>query len=200
MLFHAGKVRDMPLEEDLESKIREVQCGDGDAFEAVVRAYAIPIRAWIVARCPVGGDADDVVQRTFIQAFRKIGEYRHNTNFRAWLFAIARYELLAEHTKLRRLADYHSRYAPYVMAKELERQTEAAQSEELPRLQYLRECLSELGEHARQMVGWRYTDNLPLSEIAARTERTVGAIKKHLFNLRRKLYDCIQRKLTGEEL
>ena len=41
----------------LESDLRRVRDGDPAGFEAVVRAFEWPIRTWIVAHCPPGGDA-----------------------------------------------------------------------------------------------------------------------------------------------
>jgi len=106
---------------EIDRHIHRVRAGEADAFEPVVRAYEWPIRAFVISRCPPAGDADDVAQNTFITAFRRIGEYEPGTDFKAWMFAIARYELLAEQTRLRRKADYHSRYAPHALMAELER-------------------------------------------------------------------------------
>lgn len=33
-------------------------------------------------------DAEDLVQETFYKAFRALGQYQNNTNFRAWIFRI----------------------------------------------------------------------------------------------------------------
>ena len=41
------------------------------------------VRTWVVAHCAPGGDADDVAQRTFIEAFKSIAVYREGTDFRA---------------------------------------------------------------------------------------------------------------------
>lgn len=105
---------------------------------------------------------------------------------------------MAECTRLTRLADYHSRYVPHALSQELERR--AAQASDLlpQRLTYLRECLEELGKQPRRILDWRYADERPLAEIAELTERSIGAIKKHLFLLRRKLHACIERKQASE--
>lgn len=183
---------------DLNERLRQVQAGDVDAFADVVRVYQRPIRAWITSRCPPGGDADEVAQKTFVQAFKHIDEYCLGTDFRAWLFAIARCQLMAECTRLKRLADYHSRYVPHALSQELQRRAGQREDLELGRLKYLEECMNELDEHARRILGWRYAEERTLGEIAELTERSVGAIKKHLFVLRRKLHDCIERKLGSE--
>lgn len=188
----------MTKRSELDDCVRRVQRGDVEAFEGIVRAHQAEIRGWIVSRCPPLGDADEVAQKTFVEAFRRIGDYEPETNLRAWLFSIARFQLMSECTRLQRLADYHSRYVPHALSRELERRVVDATAEEQERLTFLEECLTGMESKARRLLDWRYRDERPLAEIAARTERSVGAIKKHLFSLRQKLHDCIQRKLAEE--
>ncbi len=185
---------------EVDDQIRKVQAGDLNAFAEIVRIYERPVRAWVVSRCLPGGDADEVAQKTFVQAFRRIDDYEIGTDFRAWLFAIARYQMMAECTRLKRLADYHTRYAPVALNREIERR--AAESDDDPNqlLIFLRRCLKELDPQPRQILDLRYAEELPLAEIAELTDRSVGAIKKHLFTLRLKLHECIQRKKAAEAL
>ncbi len=183
--------------QDLEAQIRRVREGDPAGFESIVRAFEWPLRTWVLAHCPPGGDADDVAQRAFIEAFKRIGEYAAGTDFRAWLFTIARYQLMAEATRLRRTADYHRRYAPIALAEELERRA-AADAVPSERLDRLRDCVSGLNPQAREILGQRYREELPLEEISRRSGRSVGALKKYLFTLRARLHDCIARKTATE--
>ncbi|RMF37391.1 MAG: sigma-70 family RNA polymerase sigma factor [Planctomycetota bacterium] len=182
----------------LDEQIEQVQAGNLDAFAEIVRLYERPIRAWLVSRCPPGGDADEVAQKTFVQAFKRIDDFAIGTDFRAWLFTIARYQLMAECTRLQRMADYHSRYAPHALNQELERRAAGDSDAQNPLLGHLRSCLEEMGEKPRQILNWRYGEEKPLAEIAELTNRSVGAIKKHLFQLRKALYECIQRKQATE--
>src|SRR5438132_12235889 len=95
--------------------IRRALQGDLAAFEDIVRRFEGPVRGWVAAHCPPGGDCDEVAQKTFIAAFTRLGEFKEGTSFSAWLFTIARYQLMTEATRLRRLADYHTRYAPELL-------------------------------------------------------------------------------------
>ena len=183
---------------ELDEQLKQVQEGNLDAFAEIVRLHERPIRAWLVSRCPPGGDADEVAQKTFVQAFKGIDDYEIGTDFRAWLFTIAKYQLMAECTRLQRTADYHSRYAPHALRQELERRAADTPDVQDKMLGYLRNCLNEVGENPRQILDWRYGEERPLAEIAELTNRSVGAIKKHLFQLRRTLHDCIQRKRASE--
>jgi len=189
----------MGAPDHLEAAIRRVRDGDPAGFEAVVRAFEWPVRTWIVAHCPPGGDPDDVAQRTFIEAFKKIAGYTAGTDFRAWLFAIARYQLMAEQTRLRRTADYHRRYAPHALAEELERRADAAQfAGRAEQIDQLRDCLGGLNPQAREILGQRYREGMALEEISRRSGRSIGALKKYLFTLRAKLHECIARKTATE--
>ncbi len=184
-----------------DALVRQAQAGDGEAFGALVRAFEWPVRAWITARCPVGADADEVAQTTFVEAFRNLGRYQVGSDFRAWLFTIARYQVMSELTRLRRLADYHERYFPHALWQELERRAvnlEDGHDDE--RLTALRGCLAKLDDKARALLASRYSDETPVEEIAERTGRSVGAIKKHLFVLREQLHECLTRKLPREAL
>jgi RNA polymerase sigma-70 factor (ECF subfamily) len=185
--------------EGLEAQIRRVREGDPAGFEAVIRAFEWPVRTWIVAHCPPGGDADDVAQRTFIEAFKKISAYAAGTDFRAWLFAIAKYQLLAEATRLRRTADYHRRYAPHALAEELQRRADTVDvGVRAEQIDQLRDCLGGLNPQAREILGQRYREGLPLDEISRRSGRSVGALKKYLFTLRARLHECLARKTATE--
>jgi RNA polymerase sigma-70 factor (ECF subfamily) len=182
-----------------DETFRRAQAGDMRAVEGIVRHHQQAVRAWAAAHCPVGGDADEVAQRTFVAAIGRLAEFEVGTSFRAWLFAIARFQLMTEATRLRRLADYHTRYAPDLLARELERRAQEPDERTVERLPHLRACLDAMGEPARQFIAWRYEEEIPLEEMGARTGRSVGAIKKQLWLLRQKLQQCIEGKLAAEQ-
>jgi RNA polymerase sigma-70 factor (ECF subfamily) len=179
--------------------IRRARQGDVAAFEEIVRRFERPVRAWVATHCPPGGDSDEVAQKTFIAAFSRLQEFADGTSFPAWLFTIARYQLMTETTRLRRLADYHTRYAPDLLDRELERRASDPAGRMTARLAHLLTCLEGLGEPSRRFVDWRYTEQIPLQEMAERTGRSIAAVKKQLWILRQKLQECIEQKLAAEE-
>ncbi len=182
---------------ELEEAIRRVRQGDVDAYLHVVRALEGPVRSFVVSRCPPGADADDVAQRTFIAAFRSIGEYRPGSDFKAWIITIARFQLLGETSRLRRIADYHHRMGPPSLIDALERRMDSGAECE-GKIGHLNSCLRSLDAPLRDLLAQRYEAELSLEEIARKTGRSVGAIKKHLFLLRARLHDCILSKISAE--
>lgn len=183
----------------VDDSLRRVRRGDVSAFEYVVQRFERPLRAWLASQALPGVDVDEVAQGAFLAAFTRLDEYELGTNFSAWLFTIARYKLQTETTRLRRVADYHTRYAPDLLQRELERRSAQPPERVTARLEHLRECLQSLGSHLRQFVTWRYEEEIPLEEMAARSGRSVAAIKKQLFLVRKKLQECIcQREAAAE--
>jgi RNA polymerase sigma-70 factor (ECF subfamily) len=182
----------------LEAAIRQVRGGDVQAFAAVVRRFERPLRAWLAAHAPPAVDVDEVAQTTFIAAYSRLDDYAPGTNFAAWLFTIARYQLKTETTRLRRIADYRSRYAPDLLARELDRRSDEPAADDT-QLGFLRECLEAVDDRRRRFLTWRYDEAIPLAEMAERSGRSVMAVKKQLWLLRRQLQECIEGKLAAAE-
>ena len=61
-------------------------------FEVLLERYREPIERYIHYRMPCSADADDVVQNTFLAAFRNFASLRDPGAFKAWLLAIAQNE------------------------------------------------------------------------------------------------------------
>ena len=59
----------------------------------------------------------------------------------------------------------------------------------------LRACLNGLPAADRAVLAARYEKNRPLAAIAAEVEQTVGYIKQRFFRLRKRLAECIKRRL-----
>jgi len=182
----------------VDTAVRQVQEGETAPFEVVVRRYERPLRAWLAVQAPSGVDVEEIAQRTFVAAYGRLGDFTLGTNFGAWLFTIARYQLKTETTRLRRIADYHSRYELNLLELEQERRQDEPPEHQVMRLDHLQTCLGSLGEHLRRFVTWRYDERIPLEVMAERSGRSVAAVKKQLWKLRNKLRDCIEDKMIGE--
>ena len=185
-------------ESNLDDAVRRVRAGDQRCFEDVVRRLERPLRAWLATHASPAVDVDEVAQRSFVIAFKKLGEYELGTDFAAWLFTIARFQLMTELTRLRRVADYHARFAPELLERELERRCQEPAEADREKLDHLKKCVASLGENLRRYVSWRYDEEISLEEMANRTGRSVGAIKKQLWQIRRKLQQCIEERMKAE--
>jgi RNA polymerase sigma-70 factor, ECF subfamily len=193
----------MPPSDDdpamVDDALRRVRAGDVQSFASVVRHFERPLRIWLATHAPPGVDVDDIAQASFIAAYTRLDEYTPGTNFAAWLFTIARYQLRTETTRLRRIADYHTRYTAERLGHELDHRSNRPVVGDDERLGFLKDCLGAIDERRRRFLTWRYEEALPLAEIAERSGRSVMAVKKQLWLLRRQLQDCIDGKATATE-
>ena len=142
-------------------------------------------------------DVDDVAQRTLIAAYSQLEAYREGSNFAAWLFTIARYQLKSELTRLRRIADYHTRFAPELLQRELARRNSTTPELQERRLRQLKNCVETLNEQENRFIVWRYNEGIPLDQMASRSGRSVAAVKKQLWKIRRRLQDCVEHRMAA---
>ena len=182
----------------VDEAIRRVRKGDTAAFEVVVRRLERPLRAWLAVQAPPGIDVDEVAQMSFVAAFTRISDYELGTNFAAWLFTIARFRLKTEFSRLRRVADYHVRYAPDILQRELQRRDSEPPEMQETRLENLQLCLAQLSENLYRFIKWRYVEEIPMEEMAALSGRSVAAVKKQLWKLRHKLHACVEARMAAE--
>lgn len=69
--------------------VDRVQSGEHDAFDVLVNRYRRRILKLSMRYTRNAADAEDVVQETFIKAFRALGRYRGEAAFSSWLHRIA---------------------------------------------------------------------------------------------------------------
>jgi RNA polymerase sigma-70 factor (ECF subfamily) len=79
-------------------------------FEELVRRFQVSLLHFLIRRTGSRQDAEDLVQETFLVAYRNLARYRSSWRFGTWLFTIA--SRLASSAKRRRLPDaYRARKA-----------------------------------------------------------------------------------------
>jgi RNA polymerase sigma-70 factor, ECF subfamily len=69
--------------------VRLAQAGDARAFEALVVKYQRRIARHVARYIRAAGDVEDVVQETFIRAYRGLASFRGDSAFYSWLYRIA---------------------------------------------------------------------------------------------------------------
>jgi RNA polymerase sigma-70 factor (ECF subfamily) len=183
-------------EGNVEEAIRRVREGSVDAYEIVVSSCQGRLRAMISSFCPRGIDPDEIAHLAFVEAFRKIDQYTPNTRFFAWLGTIARLLILVELRKLRREARCRENYLEQAVGQAMEAELEAGAELEEQRVRALRGCVAGLPDHLRQVVQLRYDRDASIENISRKVGRTSGAVKVQLFDIRRKLRECVNRKLA----
>ncbi len=138
----------------------------------------------------------EILQRTNVVLLEKRDEYETGTNFSAWAFRVAYYEILAarrDYQRNRLLYDDELLAAVAV----------TAESETLKidgRLDALLHCLAALPAEQREVVLGRYQPGGSVKEMAEKMKRTPAAISNALYRVRTQLMNCIRRTMDDKPL
>ena len=149
------------------------------------------IKGFILALLPDFAMAEDVLQETFLVVQRKADEFEAGTNFLAWAFRIARFQVMKAQVA-------HQREAGRFSDAVLESLAESAPVEPWDdrRLALLPGCLDKLSPQARRIVDLFYRDEHRPQEIAQRLSWTPAAVSVALSRARKSLRECIERQLS----
>ena len=161
---------------------------------ALLTQHQLDIKHYVQSLMPGDSSAQDVAQQANITLWRKRADFELGTNFKAWSFAIARYEVL-NHRK-RQIRDNQR----LVFSEELI----DIFAEELPELddgmdekqEALRTCLGKLNPKQRDLGMHRYFESSTVQDFADATGRSVGGLKVTLHRVRNSLLKCIEGHLA----
>jgi len=169
--------------------------GDAAAFETFMRHYQPSVSRYLQTYTG-SSDVDDVVQETFIAAWRGAGGYRGAASARAWLFTIARHSV---HHLVRRRVDEPADLLS------IEQLAEQAGSGALPASggddppwdgELLALALQRLPADEREVLTLRELDGFSGEETAEVLHISVAAMKSRLHRARIHLAAEV-RALTG---
>jgi len=146
-------------------------------------------------RCLMPGDpgVDDVVQLTNLVVWKKRSQFKPGTDFRAWMFAIARLEVLAYRKRA-------GRKSWLVVDDPLALRLAESMTvigREIPshRLgQALDTCMNRLKPAERRIIERFYFANESLRQVAASESASEGTLKVRLHRIRAALRRCIEQQ------
>ncbi|MHC4914357.1 MAG: sigma-70 family RNA polymerase sigma factor [Planctomycetota bacterium] len=165
--------------------------GAGD-LEALVNAHAREVYGLLLAITRNPATAEELTQEVFVVALRK--GMRPGIGMRLWLREVAR--RLAMNELRRKRPSALGGDAELAALPAAGRAGGPAERDFEEELAALRKCMAELGNEDRGVLADRYERGEPLASIAARLSQTEGYIKQRLFRLRRRLAECIRRRLA----
>ena len=150
------------------------------ASERVIRLY---LNSAIYNRA----DAQDVLQRVALCAYRKYDEYDASQSFQGWLFGIAKLEVLGYFRNLGRNPEVIDSEISERLADNMEDQSEAISREDDERREKLEQLLTQLPEKAQELVRLRFFENREYDEIASLLNTNEGAVRTALSRIIAKL-------------
>jgi RNA polymerase sigma-70 factor (ECF subfamily) len=140
------------------------------ALEDAYAAYAQTVLAY-VSRYVGRDEAEDVLQRTFLDAWRHAGRYDPSQRFTGWLFTIAhRRAVDALRARRHQVVDVES-------LRELSGEDGRETVNRFADAADVRAAVAELPDHERVVVEMTYFEDLSQREIAARLDVPLGTVK-----------------------
>jgi RNA polymerase sigma-70 factor (ECF subfamily) len=168
------------------------------AFETEALEYVDSLYRTALRLTRVPADADDLVQDTYLKAFRAAASFRPGTNLRAWLFTIL-------HNTARNRARDRAREAVTIDSEVVEQAADGAQFSragpvDTPETVMLRSTLAPelqaavdaLPDSFRQAVWLRDVEEFSYAEIAQMLDIPLGTVMSRISRGRRMLFDRLQ--------
>ncbi|MBU4273747.1 MAG: sigma-70 family RNA polymerase sigma factor [Planctomycetes bacterium] len=162
-----------------------------EPFLVLVTGAQRMLHAFILRLVPSLSDADDILQETNLVLWSKQSEYTPGSDFRAWAFRVARFQVMAyrKRQSLDRLV-----FGDELVGR-LARLGESRGESLDEKRELLIECLQELKDSQRQLLDDHYGDRLSGREIAEKTGRNVDAVFQAMHRAREALLRCIEQGL-----
>jgi len=176
------------------------KCGDGHAFEVLIRRYQRRTLAVVRRFTRIQEDAEDIVQQSFHKAFVHLHKFEGKSSFSTWLTRIAINEALM---LLRRDRGHRE-----VSINDLSGSEETAFRLEIPdsracpesvflqgeRNRILFAAMDKLSPGIRTVIELRELGELSTKEAARVMGLSVSAVKGRVFHGRRKLHRVLNRE------
>ncbi|CQD19663.1 RNA polymerase sigma factor [Mycolicibacterium conceptionense] len=161
---------------------RRAQRGDAEAFDALVVRHAPALHRFVANTCPDRDECDDIVQETFITAWKALPTFAFRSQFRTWLYSLASRRTVDALRPPARRPGSTPDLTPGPGQRALAGDFMAALNRELALLPY----------PARAAWWLREVYDLPLSEIATVLHTTEGSVRGHLQRTRKRLAAALE--------
>ena len=161
----------MEKEDGLVRRARE---GDRAAFEELVRRTTRSVYAHIYLQTGDPQEAEDLVQETFMRAFRSIGKLAEPKGFRSWLMAVAHSATIDAH----RRNNAKRRAAPKRAGQEVLDRTPAPETfDRIEEREKVRAILQSLPEEYRLPLTLRYIQGADYETIQMQLGMSNGSLR-----------------------
>jgi len=167
-------------------------------FSELYNRYFQRIYSFVYTRIRNHADAEEVVQETFTAAFRSLDSYRGQSSLLSWIYGIAKNTV---NNQLRRVKSQGQGLERVEAERLLPMHSLAASTpeEQLGMSRYAEAIRRELGSIAdwqTEVFVMRHFENMSISEISQRTQRSSDSIRSSLYRVKRLLIETAQETAT----
>src|SRR4051812_44521145 len=166
------------------------QSGDRASFAGLVRKHKTPIYNFILRLVPSQSAAEDLVQDVFVKGVRSAADFKHESKFSTWAYAIAR-NICIDHLRKMSFRQHPSLDQAQGEGGEgptlLDRTADKHPSASVDRVvigaemgQRITRCVEALPQEQREVFLLREIANLPFKEIAVVTGVPENTVKSRM--------------------
>lgn len=167
--------------------------GDREAFSELVRLHQARLRALAALSIADRDDVLDIVQESFVDAWRGLPGFAQEREFGPWLRAICRNRVL-KHLRAR----IPRRRRELALVDEALLEAPPADDERPEdRLAALRRCLDGLDAGHRRLLERRYHDGRAVADLAGELGKTPNAVSMILLRIKAALQRCVETAGTA---
>jgi len=146
--------------------------------------------------------ANDLLQETYLKAFRFFEKFEPGTNAKAWLYRIMRNTFINEYRRVKRLPDlvqYDEQISAYQMLPRDEEKTELRKQINGDLFEdEIAGAIASLPEKFKSVIVLRDVEDLPYEEIADALEIPVGTVRSRLHRARAILFAELRDYATAK--
>lgn len=137
-------------------------------------------------------DAEDILQEVGVVALTRAEAPDEPAAFSAWCRGVAR-NLVLHHWRTKRRRPQAAPEALFDLADQAYAEADQHSDAWERQRRALARCFERLGSHARDLLSWRYVDDLSADEIARRQGKTGVSVRMKLMRIRKALLRCMDR-------
>ncbi len=176
-------------DEELASQVSE---GSHSLFEELISRYSMRLFYFLRHRTETDQDIEDLVQETFLKAFKGIERFNPEWKFSTWLYTIATREAISRHRSNKKMK-HHPTETPSIPDPE----DIVIQKEESKNIWALATALPKKEYEALWL---RYAEEMPIKDIAHVTKKSPITVRVLLYRARQNLADKISRTGFSKKL
>ncbi len=174
------------LKTDEQVLIQSAQLGEREAFAGLVKHYWDRLYRWLYHLTHDRHLAEDLVQESFLRAFRSLASFHAGTNFQAWLFRIAHNALANQRRGSRKVRE------PFPEQLPAHETGPAEQAMSREAMQQLARAVGRLPSDFRGAFLLRVEEQLSFREIAGVLNITEETARWRVFKARQKLMEVLE--------
>ena len=187
----------MTRQEDTDlALVQRVQKGDKDAFNLLVQKYQYRIRHLVSRFVKDATEQEDIVQESFIKAYRAIGRFRGDSAFYTWLYRISvntakNYIVASGRRPPTQDVDVDDVVSIRAEGPLIESNSpdEILQNDQL--VKAVKDAIASLPEELREAIQLRELDGLSYEDIADVMDCPIGTVRSRIFRARESIESAI---------